>query len=231
MRARLASLRGDWDRLDADLAEVHRLPVVLEVLRCEALAEALLWRGDQMQRWPRWSSTPAPRPAAACTVGAVGLARLPGPGDVGDGRAGRVRRARRRRLGRTRRSSTTWSRRLRAGRRCPGAAAELRVLCARSAPVREGPGVAPWRPRSSAGRAADRPYLLAYARWRLAQAQVAERSLAAAAEEPAAEPRRTPDAWARHRCSPRSSPWPGVPGSTCGHRDGCPPVSPVSVPT
>ena len=45
MRARLASLRGDWDRMDADIAEINRLPVVLDLLRCEALAEAQLWRG------------------------------------------------------------------------------------------------------------------------------------------------------------------------------------------
>ena len=46
MRARLSSLRGEWDRLDADLADVHRLPAVLELLRCEVRAEAQLWRGD-----------------------------------------------------------------------------------------------------------------------------------------------------------------------------------------
>ncbi|HEX7187484.1 MAG TPA: AAA family ATPase [Actinomycetes bacterium] len=45
-RARLSAVRGDWDSLDADLAELTRLPAVLDLLRCEARAEGMLWRGD-----------------------------------------------------------------------------------------------------------------------------------------------------------------------------------------
>ena len=44
-RARAASLRGDWERLDAALAEVAQPPVVLQLFWREAVAESLLWRG------------------------------------------------------------------------------------------------------------------------------------------------------------------------------------------
>ena len=45
-RARLSAVRGDWEGLDTDLAELTRLPAVIDLLRCEARAEGLLWRGD-----------------------------------------------------------------------------------------------------------------------------------------------------------------------------------------
>jgi DNA-binding NarL/FixJ family response regulator len=57
------------------------------------------------------------------------------------------------------------------------------VLCAAErSRHEEGPGVAPWRAAVEALVDADRPYPLAYARWRLANAQVVDRSLTAAAE-------------------------------------------------
>jgi DNA-binding CsgD family transcriptional regulator len=186
MRARLASLRGDWDRLEADLAEINRLPVVLDLLRCEALAEAQLWRG-------------APDAALATVVEHAGsatprLLALSAPlawlgcralADVGDGR---------RRTGSGAPGGAGWDATAAVvdelvERACgPDAVVgvrpeQLRVLCAAErSRHEEGPGVAPWRAAVDALVDADRPYLLAYARWRLAQAQVAERSLAAAAE-------------------------------------------------
>jgi DNA-binding CsgD family transcriptional regulator len=186
MRARLASLRGDWDRMDADIAEINRLPVVLDLLRCEALAEAQLWRG-------------APDAALATVVEHAGsatprLLALSAPlawlgcralADVGDSR---------RRTGSGAPGGAGWDAtaavvdELVESACGPGAVigvrpAELRVLCAAErSRYEEGPGVAPWRAAVDALVDADRAYLLAYARWRLAQAQVAERSLAAAAE-------------------------------------------------
>ncbi|HMD12405.1 MAG TPA: LuxR C-terminal-related transcriptional regulator, partial [Marmoricola sp.] len=186
MRARLASLRGDWDRMDADIAEINRLPVVLDLLRCEALAEAQLWRG-------------APDAALATVVEHAGsatprLLALSAPlawlgcralADVGDGR---------RRTGSGAPGGAGWDAtaavidELVESACGPDAVAgvrpkELRVLCAAErSRYEEGPGVAPWRAAVDALVDADRSYLLAYARWRLAQAQVAERSLAAAAE-------------------------------------------------
>jgi DNA-binding CsgD family transcriptional regulator len=186
MRARLASLRGDWDRMDADIAEINRLPVVLDLLRCEALAEAQLWRGAPdaaLATVMEHAGSATPRLLAlSAPLAWLGCRAL---ADVGDGR---------RRTGSGAPGGAGWDATA-AGidelveAACgPGAVVglrpkELRVLCAaeRSRYV-EGPGVAPWRAAVDALVDADRSYLLAYARWRLAQAQVAERSLAAAAE-------------------------------------------------
>jgi DNA-binding CsgD family transcriptional regulator/type II secretory pathway predicted ATPase ExeA len=186
MRARLASLRGDWDRMDADIAEINRLPVVLDLLRCEALAEAQLWRGAPdaaLATVVDYAGTATPRLLAmSAPLAWLGCRAL---ADVGDGR---------RRTGSGAPGGAGWDAtaavidELVESACGPGAVvgvrpAELRVLCAAErSRYEEGPGVAPWRAAVDALVDADRSYLLAYARWRLAQAQVTERALAAAAE-------------------------------------------------
>jgi hypothetical protein len=66
----------------------------------------------------------------------------------------------------------------------PGARPEaMRALCAAERSRHsDAPGPQPWRDAVTALTGADRPYLLSYARWRLAQAQVAARELGPAAE-------------------------------------------------
>ena len=186
MRARLSSLRGEWDRLDADLADVHRLPAVLEVLRCEAQAEALLWRGDAdaaLAAVAEHAGTATDRllalSAPLAWLGARALA------DVGDAR---------RRTGSGAPGGVGWEETAAVvdglvERACgpsalPGSRPQqVRALCAaeRSRHT-EGAGVPPWHTAVAALAGAERPYLLGYARWRLAQAQVAERDLGGAAE-------------------------------------------------
>jgi DNA-binding CsgD family transcriptional regulator len=186
MRARLSSLRGDWDRVDADLAEVHRLPAVLELLRCEAQAEALLWRGDPdgaLAAVAEHAGTATDRllalSAPLAWLGSRALA------DVGDAR---------RRTGSGVPGGTGWDETAAVvdglvesacgPTALPGSRPEqVRALCAaeRSRHT-EGAGVQPWQEAVRVLAGAERPYLLAYARWRLAQAQVAERDLGAAAE-------------------------------------------------
>ena len=186
MRARLSSLRGEWDRLDADLADVHRLPAVLEVLRCEAQAEALLWRGDAdaaLAAVAEHAGTATDRllalSAPLAWLGSRALA------DVGDAR---------RRTGSGGPGGVGWDETAAVvdglvERACgptalPGSRPQqVRALCAaeRSRHT-EGAGVPPWQAAVAALADAERPYLLGYARWRLAQAQVAERDLGGAAE-------------------------------------------------
>ena len=60
---------------------------------------------------------------------------------------------------------------------------QVRALCrAERSRYSDGPGIPPWYDAVSALLTAERPYLLAYSRWRLAQAMVVERDLGSAAE-------------------------------------------------
>lgn len=184
-RARLSAVRGDWESLDTDLAELTRLPAVIDLLRTEARAEGLLWRGDPHSALeevvghtesmtPRLLTLAAPLAwlgsrALADVVEARHAGGLPGDrsawAQTEDGVVALVA----------------------AG--CGAGAvpgyqpAELRLLCdaelSRLAPEVGGPE--PWQKAVAALDEVDRPYLAAYARWRLAQALVVGRDLAGAA--------------------------------------------------
>ena len=186
MRARLSSLRGDWPRVESDLASLGKLPAVLEQLRCEAEAEALLWQGE-----PDRALGLVAEHAAASTdrlidlsaplawLGARALA------DVGDDR---------RRTGSGDPGGAAWEETATVvddlvARACgpsamPGSRpVQVRALClAERSRYSDGPGIPPWYDAVSALLTAERPYLLAYSRWRLAQAMVVERDLGSAAE-------------------------------------------------
>lgn len=186
VRAHLASLRGSWDRADADLAGLGELPAVLELLRRQAQAEGLLWRAD-----PSTALDLITEHAAATTdrllaisaplawLGARALA------DVVDDR---------RRTGSADHGGSAWKETAAViddlvERACgehalPGARpAQLRALsAAERSRFTDGPVVQPWFAAVSALLTAERPYLLAYSRWRLAQAMVVERDLGGAAE-------------------------------------------------
>jgi DNA-binding CsgD family transcriptional regulator/tetratricopeptide (TPR) repeat protein len=187
-QARLAAVRGDWEGLDTDLGELSRLPPILDLLRCEARAEGLLWRGDPNTALaevvghaevitPRLTALAAP----LAWLGARALA------DVVEGR----------RAGGQDGDRSAWAqtedtvRALVAGACGPGALpgyrpAQLRLLCdaelSRLATDGDSRDAAtPWRAAVEALAAVERPYLTAYARWRLAQALVGARDLTAAA--------------------------------------------------
>jgi DNA-binding CsgD family transcriptional regulator len=186
VRAHLAALRGSWERVDADLAGLGVLPAVLELLRRQAHAEALLWRGD-----PSTALDLVTEHAAATTdrllalsaplawLGARALA------DVGDDR---------RRTGSRDHAGGAWNEtaavvdelveRACGDQALPGTRpVQLRSLCAAERTrFANGPVVAPWFAAVSALLTAERPYFLAYSRWRLAQAMVVERDLGSAAE-------------------------------------------------
>ncbi len=186
MRARLSSLRGDWERVGSDLASLGNLPAVLAQLRCEAEAEALLWRGQPDRALSvvvEHASSSTDRllalSAPLAWLGARALA------DVGDDR---------RRTGSGDPGGAAWQETATVvddlvDHACgpgalPGARpAQLRALClAERTRYTDGPSIAPWYDAVSVLLTAERPYLLAYARWRLAQAMVAERDLGGAAE-------------------------------------------------
>lgn len=186
MRARLSSLRGDWVQVESDLAALGKLPVVLEQLRCEAEAESLLWRGDPDKALALVADHVASSTdrllalsAPLAWLGARALA------DVGDDR---------RRTGSGDPGGAAWQETAAVvddlvERACgptalPGSRpAQIRALCAAErSRYSDGPDVAPWYAAVSALLTAERPYLLAYSRWRLAQAMVAVRDLGAAAE-------------------------------------------------
>lgn len=196
LRARLASLRGDWQRMDADLADLNRLPAVLTHLRTEAIAEAMLWHGQPeaalgvvIDHVAGLSDRLRALAAPIAWLGARALA------DVAEMR---------RRTG-AGSSDVGWRETARAvdelvASACgpaalPGARPHQHaLLCVaeRSRPP-GGSGVGPWLAAVTALLTAERPYLLAYARWRLAQAHVADREMGPAAESlrlAAAEARR-----------------------------------------
>ena len=186
MRARLSSLRGDWEGVASDLGALGQLPAVLEQLRCEAEAEAMLWQGDAdraLGRVVEHVATSTDRllamSAPLAWLGARALA------DVGDDR---------RRTGSGDPGGPAWEETAAVvddlvGRACgpdalPGARpAQLLALCrAERTRFSAGPDVDAWYGAVSALLTAERPYQLAYARWRLAQAMVAGRDLGGAAE-------------------------------------------------
>ncbi len=186
MRARLSSLRGEWEAVDADLAAVGTVPAVLEQLRCEAEAEALLWRGEPDRALAvvvEHAATSTDRLLSlSAPLGWLGARAL---ADVGEDR---------RRTGSGDPAGIGWAETAAVvddlvERACgehalPGARPQqLRVLCAAErSRFADGPVVAPWFAAVAALLTAERPYLLAYSRWRLAQAMVTERDLGAAAE-------------------------------------------------
>jgi DNA-binding NarL/FixJ family response regulator len=185
-RARLSAVRGDWEGLDADLVELTRLPAVIDLLRCEARAEGLLWRGDANSALgevvghaesmtPRLLTLAAPLAWLASRALADVVEARQANGTAGD--------------------RSAWSQTedsvvalLMAG--CgPGALpgyhpAELRLLCDAelSRLVPGGGGPEPWQKAVAALDEVERPYLSAYARWRLAQSLVVGRDLSAAAD-------------------------------------------------
>jgi DNA-binding CsgD family transcriptional regulator len=186
VRARLSSVRGDWEQVRSDLVVLGKLPAVLEQLRCEAEAESLLWQGE-----PDRALALVAEHVAASTDRLIDLsAPLAWLGsralaDVGDDR---------RRTGSGDRGGTAWEETATVvddlvERACgpsalPGSRPEqLRALCrAERSRYTDGPGIEPWQDAVNALLTAERPYLLAYSRWRLAQAMVVERDLGGAAE-------------------------------------------------
>ena len=186
VRARLSSLRGEWGRMDEALAGITRLPAVLEPMRCETVAAANLWRGDPdaaLAAVAEHCEHATPRlmalSAMLAWIGSRALA------DVGVAR-------RRTRSGppggpgwdETVAMVDTLVERACGDQALPGwRPAQVRVLCAAErSRLTDEPGVPPWQAAVAALATAERPYLRAYAGWRLAQAQVSERSLGAAAE-------------------------------------------------
>jgi DNA-binding CsgD family transcriptional regulator/tetratricopeptide (TPR) repeat protein len=188
-RARLSAVRGDFERLDADLGDLTRLPAVLELLRCEAGAEGRLWRGDASGALscvvdvldgttPRLLTMGAPLAwlGVRALADLIEARRVDGRDTSGHG------------IGRDQTADVV------AGfveRTCgpdalPGSRPrELRALCqaelSRCAePSGGGPG--PWEDAVSALDGAGRPYLTAYARWRLGHALLAARDHGAATE-------------------------------------------------
>ncbi len=186
MRARLSSLRGDWERVGSDLAALGHLPAVLEQLRCEAEAEALLWRGQPDRALglvvEHASSSTDRLLALSAPLAWLGARAL---ADVGDDR---------RRTGSGDPGGAAWQETATVvddlvDHACgpgalPGARpAQLRALCvAERTRFTDGSSIAPWTDAVNVLLTAERPYVLAYARWRLAQAMVAERDLGGAAE-------------------------------------------------
>jgi DNA-binding NarL/FixJ family response regulator/tetratricopeptide (TPR) repeat protein len=184
-RARLAALRGDWDRMDADLADLVRLPTVLELLRLEAMAEAMLWRGDPDGALALVAEYAEGASARLLTMSAplawLGSRAL---ADVADAR---------RRTGSGGPGLAGWDATVElvdglVERACgpdalPGARPKaLRELCRAEYSRHSSGGSGPWVSAVDALADAERPYLSAYAQWRLAQALVTERDLGAAAE-------------------------------------------------
>ena len=184
-RARLSAVRGDWEGLDTDLAELTRLPAVIDLLRCEARAEGLLWRGDANSALGEvvgHAETMTPRllklAAPLAWLGARALADVVEVRQA-DGKAG---------------DRSAWAQTedsvvglVQAGcgpESLPGyQPAELRMLCDAelSRLVPGGGGPEPWQKAVAALDEVERPYLSAYARWRLAQALVGGRDLSGAA--------------------------------------------------
>ncbi len=186
VRALLSAHRGDWEASEADLAAMHQLPVVLDILRVRARCEALLWSDrpdDALRLVSTFAEASTPRllrnAAPVAWLGAWALA------DVADSR---------RRTGSGAPSGTGWDATVAAvdelvAAACsptalPGAApVEMASLAAAERSRHSGPGGAqPWEGAVAALQGADRAHELAYARWRLAGSLVAERRLAAAAE-------------------------------------------------
>lgn len=182
--ARLAALRGDWDAMSADLDLMGSLPPVLELLRCEAVAGAALARGDPlaalgsvsglahgltdrlgaMSGWLAWLGTRALGDLAAGPARAASTDRPAAPRAEAADVEGLAERA------------------------CgpdamPGACPEqLRLLCdAELTRVAGDRSVQAWVAAVDSLQHVERPYLTAYAQWRLAQAHVANRDQAAAA--------------------------------------------------
>ncbi|HET9945233.1 MAG TPA: LuxR C-terminal-related transcriptional regulator, partial [Actinomycetes bacterium] len=186
-QARLAAVRGDWEGLDTYLGELSRLPPILDLLRCEARVEGLLWRGDPntaLAEVVGHAETITPRlTALAAPLAWLGSRAL---ADVVEGR----------RAGGQDGDRSAWAqtedavRALVAGACGPGAVpgyrpAQLRLLCTAELSRLDGDLVrdaaTPWREAVDALAVAERPYLATYARWRLAQALVGARDLTAAA--------------------------------------------------
>jgi len=186
-QARLAAVRGDWEGLDTYLGALSRLPPILELLRCEARVEGLLWRGD-----PNTALAEVVGHAEAITTRLTALAApLAWLGsralaDVVEGR----------RAGGQDGDRSGWAqtedtvRALVAGACGPGALpgyrpAQLRLLCtaelSRLDVDAAGDPATPWQEAVDALAVAERPYLAAYARWRLAQTLVGARDITAAA--------------------------------------------------
>ena len=196
VRARLASLRGDRAAMDADLAELSRLPTVLGHLPAESVAETALWSGQPdralatvVEHASGLSDRLLALSAPLAWLGARALA------DVGEMR---------RRTG-SGGTDAGWQETAAlvdalVAAACgptalPGARPrQLAALCeAERSRYPDGFHIDPWLGAVTALLTAERPYLLAYARWRLAQALVSARELGPAAEslrQAAAEARR-----------------------------------------
>jgi DNA-binding CsgD family transcriptional regulator/type II secretory pathway predicted ATPase ExeA len=185
LRARLASLRGDSARMTADLAELRRLPTVLQHLRTEALAESMLWRGrpdsalaEVVEHAGGLTERVLALAAPVAWLGSRALA------DVGEQRRRRGSPV----------ADAGWEETAQVidalvETACgpaalpAGPAKALALLCAAErSRFPDGVSAEPWQAAVDGLAHAERPYLLAYARWRLAQALVARRDMTTAAE-------------------------------------------------
>jgi DNA-binding CsgD family transcriptional regulator/tetratricopeptide (TPR) repeat protein len=183
-RARLASLRGDWSQMAADLDLVATLPPVLDLLRCEVETGAALARGDPesaLRTVVGLVSGLTDRLAALCGwLAWLGARAL---GDLAEQTTGTA--AADRALSFAKEAALVEDL---VARSCgPGALPgtcprELSLLCAAElARWRGDRSAEPWSEATEALAAVERPYLAAYAQWRLAQLLVARRQQAAAA--------------------------------------------------
>jgi DNA-binding CsgD family transcriptional regulator/tetratricopeptide (TPR) repeat protein len=184
-RARLSCLRGDWDAVAADLHLVATLPPVLELLRCEVVAGSALARGDPeealravvglargvtdrlaaMGGWLGWLGARALGDLAERAPRSGHAA--PSPSRFADDVAV-VERLVERGCGASALPGT-----------CPE---QMALLCAAELTRWTGDrSVAAWTAAADALGQVERPYLAAYARWRQAQALVAQRQQSSAA--------------------------------------------------
>ena len=189
VRSVLHAQRGDFAQSEADLAAMHRLPVVLEILRCRARCERLLWEGasdDALRIVSEFVDSATPRllrsAAPLAWLASWALA------DVADAR---------RRTGSGAPTGAGWDATVAAvdelvATACgpsalPGTApGPIQLLCvaerSRHAAVSDVGVVPSWEAATDALCGAERPYELAYALWRQAGALVAERRLGLAAD-------------------------------------------------
>jgi DNA-binding CsgD family transcriptional regulator len=172
-RARLRAVRGEDEGLAADLADLDRLPAVLELLRCEAQAESLLWRGEPdaaLAAVDAHAATATPRlltmAAPLAWLAARAVADLAEP-------------RRSRELGHELDLVNRLVDAACGDTALPGSRPrEVRLLCLAElsrARGEAGDRVQPWLDAVAAIDEVDRPYLASYARWRLAQACLAVR--------------------------------------------------------
>jgi DNA-binding CsgD family transcriptional regulator/tetratricopeptide (TPR) repeat protein len=185
-RARLSALRGDWDALATDVDAMGPIPPVLELLRCEALAGSALARGDPeralrlvadlargltdrlaaMSGWLAWLG------ARALGDLAEGASRGSVPAQAGGAK-------RRGDADAVQALVETATGPLAMPGSCPD---QVGLLCSAELARRAGDrSAAPWAAAVDALEHVERPYLLAYGRWRLARALVANRESPAAA--------------------------------------------------